>query len=325
MDEPEEVKYHSRLKHKFIEIYFNFYLENVAGNATRQGKFPPSLAIYDLYAAKGWCHCKDCEILGFKEDFWEGSALLAAKCIGNYPNGTKLFLNSYNYDPKENELQLKSLKESLINYFSKYPGLEEKTTITSLPIEESISRAEIEFNPDFPSIWILDPYEPKQLPWHIIESIGKKRGKKRKNDDKLERRPELIINFMSSYLQRFSETQPKIASIALGIPESEWKLKFKRHIDQGLNVREAFLRLYFDRLKELYGRAPVFYLVRDISNRAIIYAMLLCSSSDAGHFLMQKHGLPKLKQYEIEEWRKNAKKILISRENPDQKFIDDFF
>lgn len=324
MDELEEVKYHTRLKHKFIEIYLDFYLKNVAENAKKRNKLPPSLEIYDLYAGKGRCHCKDCEILGFKEDSWEGSALLAARCIGVYPNGTRLFLNSYHNAPEENTNQVNALKDSLTEYFTKYPDLIGKTTITSLPIEESIDEAQKKFNRDFPSIWILDPYDPKQLPWHIIEYIGNQRGKINKNDNSLQRRPELIINFMSWYLQRFSETQPKTTSIALGIPESEWKPRFKEYLDQGMNVREAFLKLYFNRLKELYGRDPVFYLVRDTSNRAIIYAMLLCSISDAGHFLMKKHGLPKLQKYEIEVWKTNASKILLKKEDPNQKFIDDF-
>jgi len=177
---------------------------------------------------------------------------------------------------------------------------------------------------NYPSVWILDPYAPSQLPWKIIERIAGLRGKRSKNDADNRRRPELIINLMSSYLQRFSETQPEITSIALGRGESDWKSSFLQYKKEYGNVREAILRLYFDQLNNLYGRDPVFILVREITNRAVVYAMLLCSTNDAGYYLMLTRGLPQFREYQVEVWRKNAKKILLKRAIPSQKFIDDF-
>jgi hypothetical protein len=127
---------------------------------------------------------------------------------------------------------------------------------------------------------------------------------------------------MSSVLQRFSETNPEMTSTSLGLPESEWKPRFLQYKAEKGNVREAVLRLYFDRIKELYGRDPVFTLVRDVTSRAVIYAMLLCSTNNAGYYLMMTHGLPKLKKFEIEIWKENAKKIMVRREVPGQQFLD---
>lgn len=50
--------------------------------------------------------------------------------------------------------------------------------------------------------------------------------------------------------------------------------------------------------------------------------MLFCSTNDAGYFLMQTQGLPKLKQFEIEVWSEKAKKILVRREAPGQQFLE---
>ena len=322
----EEVKYHTKLKHEFIKTYLNFYTDNVVRRThERKGKLP-HLGIFDLYAAKGWVHCNDGGLLNSDEEKWEGSALLSAKCIGEYPASTCLFLNTYNDDVDECKIQKNALKMSLAEYCKKYPGLSQKTILKTLPVEEAVSEASKYLDPNYPSIWILDPYDPKQLPWEIIESIAQLKGKyPSKKGIETHRMPELIINFMSSYLQRFSDTHPEMATIAIGMPESEWRPKLKEYIQQYQNVREAVLRLYFDRLSEIYGRDPVFILVRDTTNRAVIYCMLLCSSHQAGYYLMLKEGLPKLKKYEVEIWKRNAERILFKKDHPDQSSIDQFF
>jgi hypothetical protein len=51
----EEVKFHSRVKHKFIEKYLDIYSTNIVQNAQKNNRKPVSLQIFDMYAAKGWC------------------------------------------------------------------------------------------------------------------------------------------------------------------------------------------------------------------------------------------------------------------------------
>jgi len=325
MGDFEEVKYHTRLKHEFISTYLNFYTRNVVESTKKKGGKLPFLSIFDLYAATGWVHCDEGEVLGESGGTWEGSALLSAKCIGEYPHSQSLFLNTYNENNEKCKSQLATLRGSLSEYIRKYPGLSRKIIISTFPIERAVMEASKYLNPNYPSIWILDPYEPKQLPWNVIEKIGNFKGRYRgKNGQIIERIPELIINFMSSYLHRFSDTQPEMATIAIGKPESEWRPKFEGFIRQYQNAREAVLRLYFDRLAEIYGRDPVFILVRDNTQRAVIYCMLLCSNHPAGYYLMLKEGLSKLKEYEISEWKPNAEKIVFKKENPGQLSFDDF-
>jgi three-Cys-motif partner protein len=320
MHDPEEVDYHSLLKHKFIEIYLDFFLVNVVDSAREAKRDPIPLQIYDLYAGRGRCHSEECERLGIVNGIWPGSALIAAKCIGEYPSSTRLFLNSYNPSYKKCVDQRAALDESLNPFFEKYPLLKSKTSIISKPVQEAITVAQPSLIKNYPNVWILDPYEP--LPWSVINSIANLTGSYQRKGKKVVRRPELIINLMSSVLQRFSETHPDITSTTLGMPEKEWMPAFQKYKKEYGNAREAILRLYFDRLKTLYGRDPVFTLVRDVTQKAIVYAMLLCSTNDAGYYLMGTKGLPILDQFKIEVWEKTAKQIVIRRKVSGQQFLE---
>lgn len=304
----ELVNYHSRVKHKFIETYFNIWTDRVANPGKgKKTKNIPTLEIYDLYAASGWCRCNECKEFQVAEERWEGSALLAAKCIAKYPKSKKLFLNSYSPDPKKCKEDRKILKESL-KALDNYSNFESKIKIISKPIEQAVEIAKNEVNPDYPSIWLLDPYEPKQLPWNIIEQIGKIEGNYRIKGKP--RRPELIINFMTSYLQRFADIQPEALTLALGLPQSIWEPKLQDYSYHYGNRREAILQMFYDRLGELYEKTPIVYTVRDITERAIVYCLILCTDHDAGYFTMRIHEIPKLERWVIEQWRPNAKALV---------------
>lgn len=304
----ESVDYHSRIKHKFIETYFNIWTDRVANpEKGKKNKGIPSLEIYDLYAASGWCQCSDCEEFRVGEQRWEGSALLAARCITKYPNSTKLFLNSYSPDLKKCEENVKTLTESL-EALEGYSGLKSKIRLISEPIEKAVEIAKAEVNRDFPSIWLLDPYEPKQLPWEVVEQIGSIEGRYQINGKP--RRPELIINFMTSYLQRFADIQPEALTVALGIEQSIWEPRLREYSEIYGNRREALLRMLYERLGELYEKTPIAYLVRDTTERAIVYCLILCTDHDAGHFTMRIHELPKLERWVVEEWRPTARALV---------------
>jgi len=320
MTDAEEVKFHSRLKHEFIKIYLDFYRINVVKNSTAKKTPPPYLQIYDLYAAKGLCHCAEMELADPKNSTWPGSALIAAQCIGEYPRSTRLFLNLYHPDVPTCINQRTSLEKNLSGYFSEYPMLRAKTEIISKCVEEAIVDASRGLVPNYPNVWILDPYDP--ISWDVISSIANLKGTYLSKGKSIERRPELIINLMSSILQRFSDTNPDITSSTLGLAEDVWKPVFEEYKKESGNAREAILRLYFDRLKELYGKDPVFVLVRDVTSRAVVYAMLFCSTSESGYYVMLKHGLPKFHQFEIEFWQGSAKKIITKRKTPGQQFLD---
>ena len=104
VDYYETVGIHQKLKHKFIELYLKIWVENVGHNSKKN---PPTVDFFDLYAASGLA--RDTHT----NETWNGSALLAAKAFGEYPNGRLLFLNSFDEDRDTCESQMEILKRNI--------------------------------------------------------------------------------------------------------------------------------------------------------------------------------------------------------------------
>jgi len=83
-------------------------------------------------------------------------------------------------------------------------------------------------NPNYPSLWILDPYQPEHLPWDIVERICKLEGSYQAGNRKITRRPELFICLMTGRLQKLTRKDNEIekVGIALGLEENIWKAKY---------------------------------------------------------------------------------------------------
>jgi len=195
-----------------------------------------------------------------------------------------------------------------------------KTTLSSKNIIDAVTEAKPLLDKDYPSLWLLDPYDPKQLPWNAIQEIGSMQSERHKVNGKF-RKPEMIITFMTSYLQRFAELQPRAAEIALGIPEEEWKPKLIEYDEKYGNKREAFLRLFYDRLGEIYEKEPVAMLVKDITNRAIVYCVILCSDHNAGHY-MSRVKMKELDKWHVDYWGQEA--IKLKTKMSGQQLLGDF-
>ena len=318
----EMVKYHSRQKHKFIECYLKIWTDNV-GNKKKSGV--PSLDIIDLYAASGWAECEETKRYGMGDDKWEGSAVLAARCLDNYSFPRSLILNSYHPDPDKREAQLATLKKNIWPF----KRLRNKVEYESLPIEDAVQWALPKVNPCYPSIWILDPYTPDQLPWHVIEAIGNHRGTYPKGGRLVERKPEIIINLMTSSLQRNIEINPRIISAAVGLKESEWLPEYQETIKGHgeMNARQYILKLFAERLSEYYKKPPIVAEIQSTAQTNIVYCMLLCTDHDAGHYMMKLQGIPELKNWEIYQWRGTAERITTKKklEKKGQKDLFDFY
>lgn len=318
----ELVKYHSRQKHKFIECYLKIWTDNV-GNKSKRGV--PSLDIVDLYAASGWAESEDAKRYDAGDEKWEGSAILAARCLEGYRFPRSLILNSYNPDPEKQKIQLETLKENI----SPFRRLRDKVVYASLPIEDAVQWALPKVDPHYPSIWILDPYTPEQLPWHVIETIGNHRATYPKGGGLVERKPELIINLMTSSLQRNIEINPQVVSDAVGLEESEWLPEYQEKIKgRGeMNARQYVLKLFAERLSQYYEKPPIVAEIKSTAQTNIVYCMLLCTDHNAGHYMMKLQGLPELEDWIIYQWGEDAKKITTKKklEKIGQKDLSDFF
>jgi three-Cys-motif partner protein len=314
----EPVKWHSRQKHAFLEEYLNIWTNQVG---LKKGS-KPTLDIFDLHASCGLCYCKD------QKETWNGSALIAAKCLKNYSQGRLLFLNTYH--PSENELQsqIPALKENL-NY-AELPS-RVKVEIQTLPLDKAIEKAILLLNPDYPSFWILDPYKPEELPWNIVEKVCRLEGHYKTGK---ERRPELFINLMTGTLQRYtglSNLKDDPVGITLGMAKNEWETELLRLREQGCNTREALIRIYAEKLMRFYNKLPIILDVPSVQGN-IVYTVFLCTDSDAGHYVMKLHKLPEYQKWQEFEWgnvaeqisRKNQETRKAAKSGRKQLFFDDF-
>ena len=298
------VKWHTRKKHAFIESYLNIWVENVKKNL-------PTLDIFDLFASSGLCYCEESARYGLSEPTWNGSAILAAECLEKYPKGQKLILNTYHKKLAIREEQKKNL-ERLLSGYSRI-----KPIITTLEIDAAIEAARGQLSPTYPSLWILDPYSSSDLPWNLVEKIGRFRGQYTTMSGQLRtRKPEMIITLMTYGLQMNVDINPHIISQALGMDESEWRPKYDVLMEEYDNTRKALIDLYAEKLSKLYEKPPVIVEINTTEEAAIVYCLFLCTDSNAGHYLMKLKGLKDYTTWEY-SWKADAKRISVEKHIPE--------
>ncbi len=297
-----EAKFHTKQKHAFLDAYLNIWIENVG----KKSPSVPSLEIFDLYASYGRCYCDE------NKEEWDGSALISAKCLKNYPRPKTLWLNSYSEDNEEKEHQHKSLQ-----YYLSQLELPEsfEVIISGEPILDNINRALRHCDPKFPSNWILDPYSPAQLPWKIVENIALHEGTYQTSDGTaVTRRPELFINLLTSYLARFSaiDDQKHIVDEALGLPREEWEDILSGYKENGIDLQTAILEIYSHRLAEIYGKYPIAWKVVGTEGN-IVYTFLLITESNAGYHVMRLKGKHDMMEWFNHDWTQKAKELKAKR------------
>ncbi|WP_082122655.1 three-Cys-motif partner protein TcmP [Methanoculleus sediminis] len=304
----DRVKWHTRKKHFFIESYLQIWVDKVKRNQ-------PTLDIFDLFAATGLCYCED---IAEPNSRWEGSACLAARCLEGYPRGRYLFLNTYHPDEEMFAAQKANLTRKISEIRKSKPGY---TEIVSKEIdqavEDAIAFAESKNLLQYPTIWVLDPCAASTLPWSVVERIGKLRRTyySPKSGERV-RKPELIINLMTSDLQRNIKTNPHVISIALGLDEGVWRPEIDDLMQtKGYNTREALIELYARRLSELYDKAPIISEINTTNESAIVYCLFLCTDNNAGHYMGKLQGL---KDYNtrLYDWRHEARRVVAEKKLP---------
>lgn len=168
------------------------------------------------------------------------------------------------------------------------------------------------FNRDFPSVWILDPYGPLSLPWSAVERIANATGRK------YQRRPELIISFMSGGVRRNIEKSPKLKSVVFGYNEDEFDLIYQGLLSSGCSITESLVEIYAHRLSEIYGKEPLIAEIPMISGSNIVYHVFFCSMHDAGYYMMKEHGIMKYAEWRDKVWKPEAKHIFENMKNEKQ-------
>lgn len=308
----KKVKWQSKQKHAFLEAYLKIWTDHV-GKVGTEG---PSLAIVDLHAAWGWCHDPESG-----KSPWEGTSVLGARYLRDYNAAAwkrMLILNTYHPEKQTQEEQRAALIDA-INAENFPPG--GKYEVISMPVAEAVEYAKQRVKPNFPSLWIVDPYQPEEVPWEVLESIITHEGTRpgRKKDTVETRRPELFINLMTASLQRNADMHPDLISTVLGLPEEAWRPTFDRYVnDEGMNKRDAIIEMFIDRLGQFYKKRPRHILVQGAEGN-IIYAVIFCTDDDAGYYMMMKESIPKYQEWFEGKWKPTADAIAEERREERQE------
>jgi three-Cys-motif partner protein len=304
------VKWHTRQKHEFLRQYLAVWTDSVG---RRAGITIPTLEIVDLFASRGWCRVDPETDRGAPLAPWPGTAILATRALQAYGRPKGLILNSF--DPagaEESGAQLASLKSAVrveLGGAARFP-----VTYLSGNAQDVAGDALTRVDLRFPSIWILDPATPKELPWSVVERIA---TSSREYPTKMGtgtrvRRPELFLTLITEGLQRNTELSPESMSSALGMALSEWGPWVEELEDRGLNRRQALIYIYTERLRDIYHQSPSFIEVEG-SQGNVIYAVIFCSSSTAGTFMAKRVMKSSFRAWKRAEWLPSAKLVAKNR------------
>lgn len=280
------------------------------------------MEIYDLFAGYGKCVCEE------NGESWDGSAIISAKGLQKYSRPKRLWLNCYNDDPEEMKTQCSSLKECLDAVKGSF-----RIDLFQEPVLVNIDKAIASCDPKYPSIWILDPYSPAQLPWGVVERIATHQGNYEMSEKQMTRRPELFINLQTAYLARFSgmEDSKHIVDEALGMPREVWEGQLAECLKKDTDTQSAFVEIYGNRLMEIYGKHPIAWKVKGTSGN-IVYTILLITESDAGYYVMQVMGKSDVMDWFVHNWKpiadvmkaQRSEKRKAEKSNTKATFLTDF-
>ena len=303
----EVVKWHTRQKHEFIRQYLAVWTERVA----KHGRGAPELSIVDLFAAYGWCRANPETEPGAPRDPWPGSAILSVRALNSYPRPGRLVINSYDrLVVGRSRAQAEAVRHAVDAERGPEPRYE--VTYTSADVEEAARHASEVVNLAYPTIWMLDPYYPESLPWTVVEMIAQLRREYKSSKGSETRRPELIVTLMTEGLQRNVDLSPRSVDLALGMETSQWRHRLEELKAEGANIRQALTYIYAENLRMIYGQWPTVLEV-DASPGNIVYALVLCSSHNAGTFVPKILVKPEFQQWRLSTWKPTARLITRNR------------
>jgi three-Cys-motif partner protein len=306
-DECEVVKWHTRQKHQFIEQYLAVW----TGRVAKRGRAAPKLSVVDLFGSFGWCRTDSGVDPGSPVEPWPGTALLVARALSQYPRPGRLVINSFSPDGSDESARQSGCVQRAvaaeIGNSGRFP-----LSFISEDVASAARTASSTVDLDYPSLWILDPYFPETLPWEVVNYIAQLRHEYRTPKGVQSRRPEMMITLMTEGLQRNVDLNPHTVNLALGMTEDVWRPRMEELRGEGANIRQALTYMYSERLQQIYGKWPTVLEV-DASGGNIVYALVLCSSHDAGTFVPKILLKPEFQAWRIEAWKPTARLITRNR------------
>lgn len=239
---------HTRLKHAFYRRYIACWMGKVL-----QGRWAKPGTIIDGFAGSG-----------MYSDGLDGSAIMIAKLFREHvcrPNFQPLTYVTNDLDPKRCDAldgRMKTLTaDDRIHHVPVGPK----------KFEDIVGEVRWRHAPQgTQTLWIIDPYGLKQIPWSIVSELVKLP----KND--------AVITFMADEAHRY-RTNPAMVSVMNNLyGDDSWK-----NIPDGLTTAQskaALVKLYCDKLEALGCHTSSFDV--DVARRYTRYSLIFATHHYAG-------------------------------------------
>ena len=239
---------HTRLKHAFYRRYIACWMGKVL-----QGRWAKPGTIIDGFAGSG-----------MYSDGLDGSAIMIAKLFRDHlcrPNFQPLTYVTNDLDPRRCDALDRRMK-----------ALPADDRIHHIPVgpkkfEDIVAEVRKQHAPPgTQTMWIIDPYGLKQIPWSTVSEIVKVP----KND--------AVITFMADEAHRY-RTNPAMVSVMNGLyGDRSWQ-----SIPDGLSTAQskaALVKLYCDQLEALGCHTSSFDV--DVARRYTRYSLIFATHHQAG-------------------------------------------
>ena len=281
-----EVAPHTSLKHRMLGMYF-LICRQVAKYRT--------LYYVDLFAGDGEAECDEAPLKKWECPFIK--ALLQHAKKGNIK--LKCFLNELDPEDKGYYKKLKQnvagFKDFIIDLTQEDANIVYKKALKNIPKDEW-------------SIFFLDPFKYSDLDWKTIEEISKHESYD--SVSKCKRKPELIINLMTTTMQRAFKYDSKGITKALGT--EEWKDRVT--VNEEEKIHEIFSDIFIKRLEKLGYFVNSFCIKKTPPAENILYYMIFASTIPNANEIITNKYKPYIDKIMKDKWiKENFKYRMITK------------
>lgn len=305
-----KVKPHTSLKHRIIGSYLKFCRDVMKGKRR-------SLYYADLYAGDGSCQCKLAPMQNWPPPYFS-----------NMDNAKKDNLDLKCFFNDKNNME--KLSPRLLDYNNFVEGkYNEDANIVYSKILKKIP-------PEEWSIFVLDPFKHSHLSFSTVHGIAKHNAYDVRS--RCERKPELIITFMTYTIQQYLKTTGRnnvkpenkeklFKSIDDSLGTTEWRNKILglSNEEREDKVHNIFLKIYLNQLSDL-GYDSVFFHINQVLNNGPVYNLIFASSVPSAYKIISKKFEPYVKSIKKEKWIKENFEFYKRAKARDEglSLLDDF-
>lgn len=305
-----KVKLHTALKHRVLGCYFQI-CRNVMQSTGR------NLCYIDLFSGDGVCHCEQ-----HPWKTWEPPYLKFLKKAKKHDLDFKAIFNDKNQNRiRKLKKQVEPYKQLVVDIYNDDANTIYKQTLRQI-------------SPRQWNIFYLDPFNHSQLKFSTIKGISK-----HEDYDPISsrnRKPELIITFMTYTIQQYIKTVKRedisaesreklLETIDKSLGTNAWREPILNNKPANKRMHKILLDLLLEQLGEL-GYDTVYFNIDQTTAKNVIYYIIFATSNPGAYRIISKQFEPYIKSIKENKWVKENftfYKMAKAREE-DIKLLDDF-